>query len=304
MTYYLNQKDFDAAQLYVLQNCEKVQPYFDIYVEYLREISPTASEAQIGQYISSYFATWFKQYVLNPENNIEDPLLVNLAWGPKRKVQSWSIYVINGYKFHTVLWSEGMNSTNYGVYVRGTNGQSESDFYGILSNIIQLEYTGFPIMNVVLFQCEWFDNTPNIGTKVDKNYEIVQVKESRRYNKAYDPFIFAQQAEQVYYTKYPEGHQGWLGVIKTKARIRIIDNTISEVEHDTPYQDDELLQLEVVLHVDPEFIHDSLDDVDGGGEEVDIQLLNETNIDEQYEEEYISSEDNIESDFSDTDTSS
>ena len=42
----------------------------------------------------------------------------------------------------------------------------------------------------------------------------------------------------------------------------------------------------------------------GGGEEIDIQLLNETNIDEQYEEEYISSEDNIKSDFSDTDTSS
>ena len=142
---------------------------------------------------------------------------------------------INGYKFHTVLWSEGMNSTNYGVYVRGTNGQSESDFYRILSNIIQLEYTSFPIMNVVLFQCEWFDNTPNIRTKVDKNYEIVQVKESQRYNKEYDSFIFAQQAEQVYYTKYPEGHQRWLGVIKTKARIRIIDNTVSEVEHDTPY---------------------------------------------------------------------
>ena len=29
MTYYLNQRDFDVAQLYVLQNCEKVQPYFE-----------------------------------------------------------------------------------------------------------------------------------------------------------------------------------------------------------------------------------------------------------------------------------
>ena len=29
MTYYLNQRDFDAAQLYVLQNCEEVQPYFE-----------------------------------------------------------------------------------------------------------------------------------------------------------------------------------------------------------------------------------------------------------------------------------
>ena len=42
----------------------------------------------------------------------------------------------------------------------------------------------------------------------------------------------------------------------------------------------------------------------GGGEEIDMQLLNETNIDEQYEEEYISTEDNIDSDFSDTHTSS
>ena len=29
MTYYLNQRDFDAAQLYVLQNCEEVQLYIE-----------------------------------------------------------------------------------------------------------------------------------------------------------------------------------------------------------------------------------------------------------------------------------
>jgi len=58
-----------------------------------------------------------------------------------------------------------------------------------------------------------------------------------------------------------------------------------------------------MIHLDPDFIHDSLVDVDER-EEVDIQLLNEKNIDEQYKEEYISSEDNINSDFSDTDTSS
>jgi len=40
-----------------------------------------------------------------------------------------------------------------------------------------------------------------------------------------------------------------------------------------------------------------------GGEREEVDL-HETNIDEQYEEEYISSEDNIESDFSDKDISS
>jgi len=75
---------------------------------------------------------------------------------PKRKVDSWHIHVINGYKFHTIHWIEGMNSSNYDIYVQGSNDQLESNFYGVLSNIIQMEFTDLPIMNLVLFQCEWF----------------------------------------------------------------------------------------------------------------------------------------------------
>ncbi|RDY13272.1 hypothetical protein CR513_01822, partial [Mucuna pruriens] len=186
--------------------------------------------------------------VLNSENNIQDSLLVNLAWGPKRKVESWPMYIINGYKFHTIVWSEGMNSINHGVYVRGTNGQLESNFYGNLSDIIQLEYIDFLIMN-----------TPNIGTKLHNKYEIVEVRATPRYNKAYDPFIFAQQGEQVYYTTYLEGHHGWLVVIKTKARSRII-------EQEALYQDDDFVGLQVVLHIDSNVINKSLVDIDGGGE--------------------------------------
>ncbi|KAG5006983.1 hypothetical protein JHK85_025525 [Glycine max] len=92
--------------------------------------------------------------VLNPKDNIQDSRLVNLAWGPKRKLESWPIYIINGYKFQTVSWNEGMNSSNYGVHVRGTDGQLESDFYGMLYDIIQLEYTGIPLMKLVLFKCD------------------------------------------------------------------------------------------------------------------------------------------------------
>jgi len=29
ITYFLNQRDFEVVQLYVLQNCEEVQPYFE-----------------------------------------------------------------------------------------------------------------------------------------------------------------------------------------------------------------------------------------------------------------------------------
>ncbi|RDX80103.1 hypothetical protein CR513_39382, partial [Mucuna pruriens] len=138
ITYFLDQVDLEAAHLYlyVLLNCEHVEPYLDIYTEFLRELNLLALDAEIDTHLS-----------------------------------------------------EGMNSTKHSVYVQGTNDQLEYDFYENLFDIIQLEY-------IILFKCDWFDNTPNIGTKVHNKYEIVEVRATRRYNKAYDPFIFAQQAEQ------------------------------------------------------------------------------------------------------------
>ena len=47
-----------------------------------------------------------------------------------------------------------MNSFNYGVHVWGIDGQLECNFYGMLSDIIQLEYTGIPWMKLVLFKCD------------------------------------------------------------------------------------------------------------------------------------------------------
>ncbi|RDX75135.1 hypothetical protein CR513_45027, partial [Mucuna pruriens] len=87
-----------------------------------------------------------------------------------------------------------MNSLNHGVY--------------------------FP--NNDLFKCDWFDNTPNIWTKVYNKYEIIEVRESRRYNKAYDSFIFVQQ---------------------TKTLSRIIDSILSETEQEAPYQDNDFVEL-------------------------------------------------------------
>ncbi|RDX61588.1 hypothetical protein CR513_60165, partial [Mucuna pruriens] len=141
-----------------------------------------ALDAEIDHDILSKFPSWFKQYV-----------------GSKGS-----------------LLSKNMNSINHGVYVRGTAGKSESDFYEYLSDIIQLEYTNYPIMKLVLF----------------------------KYNKAYDSFIFAQQAEQVYYTSYPKGHQGWLAAINTKVRSRIVHNLLLDTKQEALYQDDEFVGLQ------------------------------------------------------------
>jgi hypothetical protein len=71
----------------------------------------------------------------NPANNINDHILKALAWGSIAKIESWPIYIVNGYRFHTFEHSNGKGAFNYGVCVRGTNGELKDDFYGILKNI-------------------------------------------------------------------------------------------------------------------------------------------------------------------------
>ncbi|KAG4994997.1 hypothetical protein JHK82_031731 [Glycine max] len=109
--------------------------------------------------------------------------------------------------------------------------------------------------------------------------------------------------KQVYYTTYPEGHRGWLTVMKTKARNINTNNIVSETKQRAPYQDDELVELQEVLEVNPDVINESLADVDGGGEEIDASLLKQLDLVELDEDECILSENDIESDFDDIDTS-
>ncbi|KAL5164971.1 hypothetical protein HKD37_18G050190 [Glycine soja] len=121
-------------------------------------------------------------------------------------------------------------------------------------------------------------------SRLDKKYKIVEVRQSKGYTIAYDSFIFAQQAKQVYYTTYLEGHRGWLAVMKIKARNKITKNIVSETKQEAPYQDDELVGIQEALEADPDVINESLADVDGGGEEIDVDLLKQLDLVE-YERE-------------------
>ena len=58
-----------------------------------------------------------------------------------------------------------------------------------------------------------------------------------------------------------------------------------------------------MLEVDADVINESLADVDGGGEEIDASLLKQLDLVELDEDECILSENDIESDFDDIDTS-
>ena len=109
---------------------------------------------------------------------------------------------MNGFCFHTLQRGTSRFSNNSGVCVKGTNYTIyEIDYYGQLQEVVELEYPGWPIKRTVLFKCEWFDITPNVGTRIHKQYKLVDVNHTRRYAQD-ELFVLAMQAQQVYYCTY------------------------------------------------------------------------------------------------------
>ena len=89
-------------------------------------------------------------------------------------------------------------------------------------------------------------------------------------------------SEQVYYTRYPERHQGQLGVIKTKTRNII---NAPNAEKDQLCQNDEIPQINLTISND--VLDQSVVDRGEDTEEVNRTQLNRPNIEEYDKNLYI-----------------
>lgn len=179
------------------------------------------------------------------------------------------MYFTRGYTFHTYEYGSRRATVNYGVCVKG-----ETDFYGILQEIIEVEFPGLVKMKCVLFKCDWFDPTVNRGVRYNK-FGVVDINSRRRYNK-FEPYILASQADQVCFIPYPRIRQSgisWLAAIKVTPRGRVVND-----DEQPPLQEDAVNEVEVpeqpideILLVDPqnqgyEDLPDDLAD-EGNGDE-------------------------------------
>ena len=128
--------------------------------------------------------------------------------------------------------------------------KGETDFYGILQEIIEVEFPGLLKLICVLFKYDWFDPIINIGVWL-KKFGVVDVNGGRKYNK-FEFFILASQADQVSFFPYPrmrESEINWFVVIKVTPRGRIIggeeqplqEEHINKVEEPEQQTDDILL---------------------------------------------------------------
>ena len=81
--------------------------------------------------------------------------LFSLACGPENQVHTYIGCIVNGVRFHTKDRDDRRITQNSGIFVSGEHDGEEVDFYGILSNVVVLNYIlGY---KVILFKCSWYD---------------------------------------------------------------------------------------------------------------------------------------------------
>ena len=160
-----------------------------------------------------------------------------------RTVKTHNVYFVNGYKFHTVSYGENKLTMNSGVCI----SSDSCDYYGKLLEILEVKYPGLPIKSAVLFSCDWYDPTPNVGVRVHNQYKLVDVDKRRKFNK-FEPFVLAMQVTQVCYIPYPSmktDNSHWLAVCKVKPR-GWVDVENGDYRKDVAFQEDEVEANEII----------------------------------------------------------
>ncbi|XP_031131722.1 uncharacterized protein LOC116033108 [Ipomoea triloba] len=247
-------------------------PFERVYTEELKRSQPNISNSTIDGKLENEFANWFNDYAHDPSNNISNKFIKDLAKGPQRSVNTYSGYYVNGFKFHTIGYGGTKETMNSGVCIKGINYSiDESDYYGRLVEVVQVEYPSLPVKRTILFKCEWFDPT-TVGMKVHSQYKLVEVNHKHRFNR-YEPFVLAMQAAQVYYCTYPSLRRDkldWWAVCKIKARseVEVPESSISSEESliPPPFQE-EITDNHDLMQIDEDPSH--LNDPNGGVIELD-----------------------------------
>lgn len=136
-----------------------------------------------------------------------------LAQGPDRAVISVNGYMVNGFMFRTKDSERGRETQNSGIVVNGESGSSTLDYYGLLQEIIEVQYLGGN--RVTLFKCDWWD-VHSHGRGINSDcFDFISVNTSKLL--ANDPYILATQAHQVFYVN-DVLKPNWKVIVKTTPR--------------------------------------------------------------------------------------
>ncbi|XP_057785662.1 uncharacterized protein LOC131003203 isoform X1 [Salvia miltiorrhiza] len=271
---FLQKEEYDAAHLYVLNNCPEVtNTYIGLFFDEIKYKFPRITSNHLHIKFDTEFANWFKSYVRDPNNEIDNIYLRHLSLGPLQRMTCYQGFYVNGFKFQTVEYGSRNKTDNSGICVKGSVlGGVQQDYYGRLLEVVILEYPGLPTKKTTLFKCQWFDPSPT-WTFVDREFKLVSINQTHLYNK-YEPFVLASKAIQVYYCTYPSKNvtrRNWLAACKVKARSLV---EVSSNETSLPFQEELFTQVHhTIIDDDPIPVHpdgglvDMVEDEDEDGDE-------------------------------------
>ncbi|KAL3629962.1 hypothetical protein CASFOL_026274 [Castilleja foliolosa] len=121
----LSAEDFKSITWFVLQNCDEVDPSLNQHKEELVVTGCVNIEKQHKE----QFPTWFKEQSL-----------YSLACARRRCIKKFAGCIVNGVRFLTRERDSRRKTQNSGIVVDGNHGDEMLSFYGVLDDIIQLDY--------------------------------------------------------------------------------------------------------------------------------------------------------------------
>ncbi|XP_020092842.1 uncharacterized protein LOC109713253 [Ananas comosus] len=245
--------DWNRAAMCVLQNCEEVSPYVR---EHIKEIE-SKYDSDVELQHEEQFLGWFQDKIAEI--------------------------------FHTKKHEKYLKTQNSGVFVRGDDDLSNKEYYGLVLDIIELQYQGSK--KIALFKSHWWDvYNCGRGYKEDENgFFLVNVDRELATNTT-DPYILASQAQRVYYAKDIRDPK-WLVVVKTQPRdlydVPTIERSANDQEESTstPIQENE--NIGDFYRIDGDKDHDDLCTVELARANVEeiVFDLSELNINVETNEE-------------------
>ena len=135
---------------------------------------------------------------------------IDLALLPSEEVVCYNGNIVNGCRFRKNEINCKRRTKSCGVLVKGDANIGNRDYYGVLTDIIELHYMGGN--KIVMCKCEWRDvDHHGRGIVIDTySWTLVNVTHSLKSN---EPFVLTCQIEQVFYVKSIKNSQ-WHFVTK------------------------------------------------------------------------------------------
>ncbi|CAM8892784.1 unnamed protein product [Rhodiola kirilowii] len=210
----LSDQEFLKATHYILSNTPEIDSYMGAFDAYIRHKYPRYTENQLYDRILTELPAWLQKHIweLRAHCGVLE-WIHHLSLGFNYRVSCTNTYKVNNYKFCTEGSNEGSMKKYCQLQLKIEGG---GYFYGVIEEILRMSCLHNPRLKVVLFKCRWID--PNY-VQCFPSLGLVEVNTQRVYQ-PYDPFILAQQAEQVYFVEFPgqpqRTIQGWVAVCRVK----------------------------------------------------------------------------------------